>query len=69
MVALGVGVQKALSRAKVIKGLWIASINSPGTVTIAGEEALIDVMVTRRQAPHLVRVPHASHGAPRGHLQ
>jgi acyl transferase domain-containing protein len=52
MVALGVGVQKAklmikkvLARAGVETGLWIAGINSPKAVTIAGQIELIDLMV------------------------
>ena len=52
MVALGVGVQKAklmikkvLARAGVDSGLWIAGINSPRAVSIAGELELIDLMV------------------------
>ena len=52
MVALGVGVQKAklmikkvFSRAGVDSGLWIAGINSPKAVTIAGQHELIDLMV------------------------
>ena len=52
MVALGVGVQKAklmikkvLARAGVKTGLWIAGINSPKAVTIAGQIELIDLMV------------------------
>jgi acyl transferase domain-containing protein len=52
MVALGVGVQKAklmikkvFARAGVENGLWIAGINSPKAVTIAGEHELIDLMV------------------------
>ncbi|KAH7905697.1 thiolase-like protein, partial [Hygrophoropsis aurantiaca] len=52
MVALGVGVQKAktmirkvLSKAKVTSGLWIAGLNSPSAVTVAGTHELIDAMV------------------------
>ena len=52
MVALGVGVQKAklmikkvLARGGVDSGLWIAGINSPKAVTIAGRLELIDLMV------------------------
>ena len=52
MVALGVGVQKAklmikkvFAQACVDSGLWIASINSPKAVTIAGQLELIDLMV------------------------
>ena len=52
MVALGVGVQKAklmikrvFARAGVDSGLWIAGINSPKAVTIAGQHELIDLMV------------------------
>ena len=52
MVALGVGVQKAklmikkvFARAGVDSGLWIAGINSPKAVTIAGKHELIDLMV------------------------
>ncbi|KAH7918142.1 ketoacyl-synt-domain-containing protein, partial [Leucogyrophana mollusca] len=52
MVALGVGVQKAktmirkvLSKAKATSGLWIAGINSPSAVTVAGTHELIDAMV------------------------
>ena len=52
MVALGVGVQKTklmikkvFARAGVDSGLWIAGINSPKAVTIAGKHELIDLMV------------------------
>ncbi|EIW85840.1 hypothetical protein CONPUDRAFT_80229 [Coniophora puteana RWD-64-598 SS2] len=52
MVALGVGVQKAkvmirkvFSKYKVTSGLWIAGINSPQAVTVAGTHELIDAMV------------------------
>ena len=52
MVALGVGVQKAklmikkvFARAGVDSGLWIAGINSPKAVTIAGQHELIDLMI------------------------
>ena len=52
MVALGVGVRKAklmikkvLAHAGVEGGLWIADINSPKAVTIAGQHKLIDLMV------------------------
>ena len=52
MVALGVGVQKAklmikkvFARAGVDSGLWIAGINSPKAVTIAGQHELVDLMV------------------------
>ncbi|KAG6329744.1 hypothetical protein ID866_9345, partial [Astraeus odoratus] len=56
MVALGVGVQKAetlmhkvLSDAKVSGGLWIAGINSPQAVTIAGKHELVDALVELAQ--------------------
>ncbi|KAF9228933.1 putative nonribosomal peptide synthetase [Gyrodon lividus] len=59
MVALGVGVQKAktmirtvLSQAKVSSGLWIAGINSPQAVTIAGTHELIDAMVELANDPN-----------------
>ena len=52
MVALGVGVQKAklmikevLARAGTDSGLWIAGINSPKAVTVAGQHELIDLML------------------------
>lgn len=52
MVALGVGVQRAktmirkvLSRAKATSGLWIAGINSPQAVTVAGTHGLIDAII------------------------
>ncbi|KAF9645762.1 hypothetical protein BDM02DRAFT_3189448, partial [Thelephora ganbajun] len=51
MVALGVGVQKAklmikvFARAGVDTGLWVAGINSPKAVTIAGQHELVDLMV------------------------
>ncbi|KAF9241407.1 putative nonribosomal peptide synthetase [Melanogaster broomeanus] len=58
MVALGVGVQKAktmirtvLARAKVSSGLWIAGINSPQAVTIAGTHELVDAMVELANDP------------------
>ncbi|KAH7890103.1 putative nonribosomal peptide synthetase [Phlebopus sp. FC_14] len=58
MVALGVGVQKAktmirkvLSKAKVSSGLWIAGINSPQAVTVAGTHELIDAMVELANDP------------------
>ncbi|KAG6329538.1 hypothetical protein ID866_9551, partial [Astraeus odoratus] len=56
MVALGVGVQKAetlmrkvLSDAKVSGGLWIAGINSPRAVTVAGKHELVDALVELSQ--------------------
>lgn len=59
MVALGVGVQKAksmikkvLSKAKVSDGLWVAGINSPSAVTVAGKEELIDAMVELAADPN-----------------
>ncbi|EMD32324.1 PKS/NRPS enzyme [Gelatoporia subvermispora B] len=52
MVALGVGVQKAkllikkvLEKAGVKDGLWVAGINSPKAVTLAGKTELVDAMV------------------------
>jgi len=52
MVALGVGVQKAklmikkvFARAGVDSGLWIAGINSPKAVTIAGQHELVNLMI------------------------
>ncbi|KAF9230586.1 acyl transferase domain-containing protein [Melanogaster broomeanus] len=58
MVALGVGVQKAktmirtvLARAKVSSGLWIAGINSPQAVTIAGTHGLVDAIVELTNDP------------------
>ncbi|EGN96479.1 hypothetical protein SERLA73DRAFT_59775, partial [Serpula lacrymans var. lacrymans S7.3] len=58
MVALGVGVQKAkammrkvLSKAKAASGLWIAGINSPQAVTVAGTHELIDAMVELANDP------------------
>jgi acyl transferase domain-containing protein len=52
MVALGVGVQKAkllminvFGHEGVDSGLWIAGINSPKTVTIAGQHELIGLIV------------------------
>ena len=59
MVALGVGVQKAktmirkvLSRAKATSGLWIAGINSPQAVTVAGTHELIDALVELANDPN-----------------
>ncbi|KAL4075275.1 hypothetical protein V8B97DRAFT_2022271 [Scleroderma yunnanense] len=61
MVALGVGVQKAktlmrkvLSDAKVTSGLWIAGINSPQAVTVAGEHELIDALVALAKDPSVM---------------
>ncbi|KIJ63457.1 polyketide synthetase [Hydnomerulius pinastri MD-312] len=58
MVALGVGVQKAkmmirkvLSKEKATSGLWIAGINSPQAVTVAGSHELIDAMVELANDP------------------
>jgi acyl transferase domain-containing protein len=58
MVALGVGVQKAkrmvrkvLSRAKATSGLWIAGINSPQAVTVAGTHELVDAMIELANDP------------------
>lgn len=58
MVALGVGVQtakamirKVLSRAKATSGLWIAGINSPQAVTIAGTHELIDAIIELANDP------------------
>ncbi|KIK92693.1 hypothetical protein PAXRUDRAFT_146735 [Paxillus rubicundulus Ve08.2h10] len=58
MVALGVGVQRAktmirtvLSQTKVSSGLWIAGINSPQAVTIAGTHELVDAMVELANDP------------------
>ncbi|KIJ63455.1 polyketide synthetase [Hydnomerulius pinastri MD-312] len=58
MVALGVGVQKAktmirkvLSKEKATSGLWIAGINSPQAVTVAGTHELIDAMVELANDP------------------
>ncbi|KAF9238195.1 putative nonribosomal peptide synthetase [Melanogaster broomeanus] len=52
MVALGVGIQKAkamirkvLRQAGVDFGLWIAGINSPEAVTVAGKHELIDGLI------------------------
>ncbi|KIK85335.1 hypothetical protein PAXRUDRAFT_831969 [Paxillus rubicundulus Ve08.2h10] len=52
MVALGVGIQKArtiirkvLRQAGAVTGLWIAGINSPEAVTVAGKHELIDALV------------------------
>jgi acyl transferase domain-containing protein len=59
MVALGVGVQKAkamikkvLANAKATTGLWVAGINSPQAVTVAGKEDLIDAMVELAADPN-----------------
>ncbi|EIW85667.1 FabD lysophospholipase-like protein, partial [Coniophora puteana RWD-64-598 SS2] len=59
MVALGVGVQKAktmirkvFSQYKVTEGLWIAGINSPQAVTVAGTHELIDAMVELANDPN-----------------
>ncbi|KAI6142295.1 putative nonribosomal peptide synthetase [Pisolithus thermaeus] len=58
MVALGVGVQKAktmirkvLSDAKVSSGLWIAGINSPQAVTVAGRHELVDALEAYAKDP------------------
>lgn len=52
MVALGICLQRArdminevLRGASAADGLWIAAINSPDSVTVAGQEELIDVIV------------------------
>ncbi|KAH9923014.1 putative nonribosomal peptide synthetase [Amylocystis lapponica] len=52
MVALGVGVQRAkvlikkvLEKAGASDGLWVAGINSPKAVTLAGRTELVDAMV------------------------
>lgn len=59
MVALGVGVQKAktmvhkvLSQAKAASGLWIAGINSPQAVTVAGCHELIDAIIELANHPN-----------------
>jgi len=59
MVALGVGVQKAqtmvrkvFSQAKATSGLWIAGINSPQAVTVAGTHELIDAIVELANDPN-----------------
>ncbi|KAI9458237.1 putative nonribosomal peptide synthetase, partial [Boletus coccyginus] len=59
MVALGVSVQKAktmirevLSRAKATSGLWIAGINSPQAVTVAGTHELIDAIIELANDPN-----------------
>lgn len=59
MVALGVSVQKAkvmvrkvLSRAKTTSGLWIAGINSPQAVTVAGTHELIDAIFQLANDPN-----------------
>ncbi|KAH7927995.1 putative nonribosomal peptide synthetase [Leucogyrophana mollusca] len=59
MVALGVGVQKAkimirtvLSQAKTTSGLWIAGINSPSAVTVAGTHELVDAIVELAASPN-----------------
>ena len=61
MVALGVGVQKAkmlmrkvMSDAKVSSGLWIAGINSPQAVTVAGEHELVDALVAFAKDPSVM---------------
>ncbi|KAG6333238.1 hypothetical protein ID866_5853, partial [Astraeus odoratus] len=61
MVALGVGVQKAktlmrkvLSDAKVSSGLWIAGINSPQAVTVAGKHELVDALVELAKDPSVM---------------
>ncbi|KIJ05443.1 hypothetical protein PAXINDRAFT_103786, partial [Paxillus involutus ATCC 200175] len=58
MVALGVGVQKAktmirkvLRQEGVVTGLWIAGINSPEAVTVAGTDELIDALVRLAKDP------------------
>ncbi|KAH7909125.1 putative nonribosomal peptide synthetase [Hygrophoropsis aurantiaca] len=58
MVALGVGVQKAkamirkvFAQMKVTSGLWIAGINSPSAVTVAGTHELVDAMVELSASP------------------
>lgn len=60
MVALGVGVQKAktlirkvLSEAKVSEGLWIAGINSPQAVTVAGKHELVDALMNLAKDPNV----------------
>ena len=54
VVALGVGVQKATSMIKEVLrcskstgGLWIAAINSPKAVAVAGKKELIDALIER----------------------
>ncbi|KIJ60828.1 polyketide synthetase [Hydnomerulius pinastri MD-312] len=58
MVALGVGVQKAkamikkvLRQASATTGLWIAGINSPEAVTVAGKHELVDALVGLAKDP------------------
>ena len=59
MVALGAGVQKAktmirkvFSRTKAASGLWIAGINSPQAVTVAGRHELIDALIELARDPN-----------------
>ncbi|KAI9455958.1 hypothetical protein HD554DRAFT_2317618 [Boletus coccyginus] len=59
MAALGVSVQKAktmirkvLSQAKATFGLWIAGINSPQAVTVAGTHELIDAIIELANDPN-----------------
>ena len=58
VVVLGVGVQKVktlmhkvMSDAKVSSGLWIAGVNSPQAVTVAGEHELINALVALAKDP------------------
>ncbi|KAF9223007.1 ketoacyl-synt-domain-containing protein, partial [Gyrodon lividus] len=58
MVALGVGMQRAramirkvLRQAGMIEGLWIAGINSPDAVTVAGKHELINILVQLAKDP------------------
>ncbi|KAF9219105.1 putative nonribosomal peptide synthetase [Gyrodon lividus] len=58
MVALGAGTQKTkamirkvLRQAGVISGLWIAGINSPEAVTVAGKRELIDALIQLAKDP------------------